>query len=94
MIINSLEKVVHILKHHNLRLTDTRTDILSVFLRNKKALSHGDLEESLPADFDRVTIYRTLKSFVENGILHKVPDDTGNPRYALCSDTCETYEKI
>jgi Fur family transcriptional regulator, ferric uptake regulator len=85
-----LNQVSNILKKHNLRNTDSRVDILSLFLNNSKALSHSDLENSLPSNFDRVTIYRTLKSFVENGILHKVPDDSGNPRYALCN-TCTDH---
>jgi Fur family transcriptional regulator, ferric uptake regulator len=85
-----LNKTVEILKKHKLRNTDSRVDILTIFINNAKALSHSDLENNLPSGFDRVTIYRTLKSFVENGILHKVPDDTGNPRYALCN-TCTDH---
>ena len=35
-----------------------------------------------------MTIYRTLSTFLEKGILHKVLDDTGVMKYALCSDEC------
>ncbi|TAH16433.1 MAG: transcriptional repressor, partial [Runella slithyformis] len=35
------------------------------------------MEELLPNLYDRVTIYRTLKTFVEKGIVHKVLDEDG-----------------
>ena len=51
------------------------------------ALSLGDLEVNLPLH-DRVTIYRTLNSFLESGILHKIPNEMGTATYALCHETC------
>jgi Fur family ferric uptake transcriptional regulator len=75
------------LKEHHLRTTTCREDVLSAFIARKTALSHGDLESTLGENYDRVTIYRTLKTFLEKGIIHKVLDDEGL-RYALCSDHC------
>ncbi len=37
---------------------------------------------------DRVTVYRTLGSFEEKGIIHKAPDEGYGVKYALCSDHC------
>jgi Fur family ferric uptake transcriptional regulator len=34
--------------------------------------------------FDRVTVYRTLKTFLDKGMIHKVLDDGGALKYALC----------
>ena len=79
-----------ILKKYNLRHTDTRENILDGFIQQNAALSHGDLENLLIEGFDRVTIYRTLKTFVEKGILHKIPDETGGVKYAMCKDQCQT----
>lgn len=78
-----------ILKKHQLRLTDRRKEILDLFLSNSVALSHAFIEEKLP-NFDRVTIYRTLYSFVESGILHKVLDDGMGSKFALCH-TCHNH---
>ena len=39
--------------------------------------------------FDRVTVYRTLKSFLERGVIHKVLDDGGALKYALCNEHCQ-----
>lgn len=74
-----------ILQGHKLRITDCRKEVLKIFLKMQAALSHADLEEKLNADFDRVTIYRTLKTFLESDLIHKVLDDSGATKYALCS---------
>jgi Fur family transcriptional regulator, ferric uptake regulator len=79
------EKTSEILKENNLRVTSCRRDVLATFIGKKVALSHGDLEEALKENFDRVTIYRTLKTFLDNDLIHKVLDDSGTTKYALCS---------
>lgn len=77
-----------ILKASNLRSTSSRSKILGLFLNNPHALSYSDLEKEVGATYDRVTVYRTLKSFLDRGIIHKVLDDTGGLKYGLCSDLC------
>jgi len=78
-----------ILKKHSLRHTECRTEVLSHFLNKSVAISHTDLEEVFDKKFDRVTLYRTLKSFLEHGIIHKVLDNESTPKYAVCAETCE-----
>jgi Fur family transcriptional regulator, ferric uptake regulator len=78
----------HLLKEHGLSLTSCRMDVLKRFLGAGSAVSFHDVEISLQNSYDRVTIYRTLKAFVEKGIIHKVLDNTGSLKYALCSDHC------
>ena len=52
----------------------------------------SDLEKMFKESYDRVTMYRTLKSFLDKGLIHKVLDDEGTPKYALCSTTqCTTH---
>ncbi|GGF27849.1 Fur family transcriptional regulator [Echinicola rosea] len=77
-------KSAKILKSHQLRVTSCRRDVLDTFLNKNIALSHSDLEEKLKENFDRVTIYRTLKTFLDSDLIHKVLDDTGVTKYALC----------
>lgn len=79
-----MQNLEHILKHHDLRITQVRLEVLQFFQSNKNALTHADLEVYFAKKFDRVTIYRTLTSFLENGLLHKIPDDSGIAKYALC----------
>ncbi len=80
-----------ILKSHELRVTDGRMDVLEFFLRSNRALSFKDLEAEFK-EYDKVTLYRTLGSFTENGVLHKIPDDTGVINYGLCHHTCAPNE--
>ena len=75
------------LKKHQLRITDCRMDVLEFFQQHHKALALKDLEERFQ-EYDRVTLYRTLHSFEENGLLHKIPGDSGSAVYGLCND-CE-----
>jgi len=77
-----------LLKDHDLRLTQGRADVIEVFLNNNIAISHADIESAVDGKYDRVTIYRTLKSFLDRGMIHKILDDKGGIRYALCADEC------
>ena len=81
-----------LLRDFNLRSTPNRQEILHLFLRKNHALSHGDIEKEIDNSLDRVTVYRTLKTFLDKGLIHKVLDDQGSLKYALCNDTCTTAE--
>ena len=76
------------LKRHNLSVTESRKRILQLFLEEKGALAHGDIEKRAGEKFDRVTIYRTLQTFLEKGIIHSIPTADNAIRYALCKDQC------
>ncbi|MCC5921904.1 MAG: transcriptional repressor [Cyclobacteriaceae bacterium] len=78
------------LKNYDLRLTGCRADVLKTFTAHNHALSHAEIEQSIDRQYDRVTIYRTLKTFLEKGLIHKVPDDEGNLKYALCNHRCSS----
>jgi Fur family ferric uptake transcriptional regulator len=78
-----------ILRKNNLSITESRKKILSLFLQTKDALAHGDIEKKAGEKFDRVTIYRTLQTFVEKGIIHSIPTSDNSVKYALCKDCKE-----
>jgi Fur family ferric uptake transcriptional regulator len=82
------------LKQHDLRITNVRKKIYQYFSDTNSAVSHAELELIFNQDFDRVTIYRTLNSFLEKGLLHKIPTDSGSARYALCHKNCSSAEHI
>jgi len=73
-----------ILKAHNLKSTESRLTILAIFKKNMHALSYNDIESLLTVKLDRVTVYRTLKSFEENGLIHQIYDGSAQVKYALC----------
>jgi len=82
------EKSLNLLKQRKLRVTDVRIKTLQAFLMNSYALGQPDLERLLGSDFDRVTLYRTLNTLVDNGLLHKVPDNGTVLKYAICHHEC------
>ena len=78
-----------ILKRNQLSITDSRKKILELFVNNNGALEHADIEKKTGEKFDRVTVYRTLQSFLEKGIIHAIPTSDNSVRYALCKDDCK-----
>jgi Fur family transcriptional regulator, ferric uptake regulator len=78
-----------ILKRNRLSVTDSRVKILELFLSQNGALAHGDIEKRTGERFDRVTVYRTLNSFLNKGIIHTIPTADNSIRYALCKENCE-----
>ncbi len=80
--------VAETLKRSQLSVTDSRKKILEYFHHSKGALAHADIERLSGEQFDRVTIYRTLQTFVEKGIIHSIPTSDNSIRYALCKDDC------
>jgi Fur family ferric uptake transcriptional regulator len=79
-----------LLKQYDLRITDCRQQVLEAFFGHDYALSHAELEHLLSA-YDRVTLYRTLTTFSEKGLLHRVLDDSGTMKYALCAEHCQEH---
>ena len=82
------EAIIDILKNNQLSITDNRLKILELFQKNGKALSHGDIEKLSGKHVDRVTIYRTLQTFVDKGIIHTIPTADNSIMYALCKEAC------
>src|ERR687889_519811 len=80
-----------ILRRKHLSVTDSRKKILSLFLNSQDALTHGDIESKAGEKFDRVTVYRTLQTFVEKGIIHSIPTADNSILYALCKDCTEGH---
>jgi Fur family ferric uptake transcriptional regulator len=77
-----------ILKSKNLRATPFRKEVLSIFLENEHAISAQDIEEAL-GEHDRITLYRTLKSFTKNGVIHEIAMPGDVKKMALCDPICD-----
>ena len=84
-----MESLLDILKRNNLSVTESRKKILELFLLSEGALAHADIEKQTGENFDRVTVYRTLQTFVDKGLIHLIPTTDNSILYALCKDKCE-----
>lgn len=77
-----------ILKNKNLRVTPFRKEVLSIFLKNDHAISSQFIEESL-GEHDRITLYRTIKSFINKGVVHEIVMPGDVKKMALCDPVCD-----
>ena len=73
------------------RNTKSKQMVMSIFDDASSALCHEDIEQKLTGKIDRVTIYRILNSFCEDGKLHKIVADNGKTYFALCH-RCSEHE--
>lgn len=87
---DTTSSAVNLLKQHKLRKTPARVEILELYAGTPHAMSHGDVERQLD-EMDRVTIYRTLATFEEKGIIHRAYDGGGVVKYALCGTDCSAH---
>jgi len=80
-----------LLQQYSLRKTPFRLKVLELFMQHPhSALAHIYIENEL-GDCDRVTLYRTLKSFETKDLIHKVIDESSEPKYALCHSDCKVH---
>ena len=82
-----------VLKKHEVKPTAMRQLILQYLLKSDVAVSLTDIENHFDRS-ERTTLFRTLKTFVEKEIVHKIDDGTGVTKYAMCEEGCHcTVEK-
>ncbi|MCD4698551.1 MAG: transcriptional repressor [Bacteroidales bacterium] len=74
---------IQILGKHNLSKTAGRLQILDMFLQAPIALSEKEIHNSIGNNFNRASIYRTLKIFTDSGILHPIFSKNEMARYIL-----------
>ncbi|MDD3860985.1 MAG: Fur family transcriptional regulator [Bacteroidales bacterium] len=83
-----MKQTESILTKRNIKPTAMRELVLKVLTEQKAAISLFDLENKFERA-DRSTLYRTLKTFEENKLIHSINDGSGSVKYALCHDSCE-----
>ncbi len=76
------------LNSKNIKPTAMRELVLQVLIEQKTAISLPQLEHKFEK-VDKATLYRTLKTFEKNKLIHSIDDGSGTVKYALCQDTCE-----
>ncbi|WP_317125608.1 Fur family transcriptional regulator [Rufibacter latericius] len=74
-----------------IRPTAMRLLVLDYLLKQSAAVSLSDLETYFDRA-DRITLYRSLKTFEEKGLVHSIDDGSGAVKYALCQDSCNPQE--
>lgn len=80
-----------VLKKYKIRITPFRVSVLKAFLNADQAISMNDIEDYL-GEHDRVTLYRTIKSFTEKGVIHEITMPGNIRKLALGSFSNEVHE--
>ena len=83
-----MEKIVQLLESKGIRPTTMRLMTYKRLVELEVAISLGDLEKDFKVS-ERSTLFRTIKTFEEKGVVHQIEDGTGVIKYALCEENCE-----
>lgn len=81
---NDIEKLF---ESKSIRVTAMRMLIYKFLAEKDIAVTLSDIENAF-VKADRTTLYRTIKTFEENDIVHQIDDGTGITKYALCEQDC------
>jgi Fur family ferric uptake transcriptional regulator len=82
-----MKTIEELLESKKIRITAMRLLIYKFLAEKKVAVTLSDTENAF-VKADRTTLYRTIKTFVENDIVHQIDDGTGTIKYALCEVGC------
>ncbi len=82
------KQIIDKLLHRDIKPTAMRILVLDMLLKQEYAISLNDLEMMFDKA-DRVTLFRTLKTFEKHRLIHRIDDGTGAFKYALCNDACD-----
>jgi Fur family ferric uptake transcriptional regulator len=78
------EQLENILISKQVTPTSMRLLVLDTLMQQQSTVSLAQLEKKLEHT-DRITLYRTLKTLEQKGIIHSINDGSA-ARYALCND--------
>jgi len=71
------------LKEFGLKKTPVRLGVLEILSNSDRPLDVLEMLEKLPAPTEPVTVYRTINTFVEKKIIHRIRSEDRSWRYAI-----------
>ena len=80
-------KIENLLQQKQVKSTAMRNLVLQYFLKINKAIDLKELENVF-FYADRTTLFRTIKTFKDKGVIHEIKDGTNTTKYALCNEHC------
>jgi Fur family ferric uptake transcriptional regulator len=83
-----MKTIEQLLESKKIRVTAMRLLIYKFLAEREVAVTLSDIENAFEK-VDRTTLYRTIKTFEENIIVHQIDDGTGITKYALCEQGCK-----
>ncbi len=83
-----------LLKQARVRPSAARVQVLDALLDTPQALSHGQIMEKLGPGHDRVTLYRTLQTLEDAGVLHRVKTHERSVRFAVARSLPQEHAHV
>lgn len=81
------EKLKNTLRDRGLRATPKRLEMLTLIANYGSAIPYATIQKNFK-NYDRVTLYRTIKTLVDSGIIHKASVNSDDIYYAMCKHHC------
>ena len=85
---NPMKELEKKLSDKQINPTAMRLLALDYLTKRSAAVSLTEMELEMDRS-DRVTLYRTIKTFEEHGLVHRIEDGTGITKFALCQQGCD-----
>lgn len=82
---NDTEQIAKILEENSVRPTANRVTVMRLLDRSERPLSLMEMEEILET-LDKSSLFRTIVTLSEHGLVHALEDGRGITRYELCTD--------
>ena len=81
------------LRKSGYKATPSRLAIMGVFNKTKSPMSAQEIMDSLPSEIDQATVYRTLKSLKEKGVIKQIDLRHNHAHYEL-ADIAEHHHLV
>jgi len=82
---------IDLLRSRSLKATPVRMELLTHMKAHKTAIPYSEIQKVM-ADVDRVTLFRTMDTLVNQGIIHQAYRENNDRYYALCGSSCDTEQ--
>lgn len=89
-----MERITEILHRNDLVRTSCREIIIQIIATSGAPLSEEEIKLRVNNNFDRTTFYRTFKTLLAKGILHKIVIDSAVVKYALTTDFSKKNQHV
>lgn len=80
-----------LLNARSLKATTTRLNLLGHLDQYGSAMPYSAIQKAMNP-VDRVTLYRTLETLKEQGIIHKAYQEGSETYYAICGKQCKEHQ--
>ena len=87
---SKIEIIKQLLQQKELKATPTRVEFLRLLQSKNPSAVTFSMIQKFCKSADRVTLYRTIQTFIDNGVIHKAHQSEEETYYALCSHNCSS----